>query len=272
MLRGLYSAASGMLTQQRRSEILSNNMANSNTPGFKADQSSLRSFPEMLIHSLESVKTPLGNGKNIAKSTQIGSLNTGVYIQDATALFKQGDIRETGRATDIALVDGNIPENGALLFSVENSNGELRYTRNGNFTQDAAGFLTTNEGYYVLDNAGNRIQIQNADFKVTSNGTIIDGNIEVAQLNIAFAENANDLIKEGNGLFGVEGADLPSAVNNPDISYTLSQGFVERSNVDVSQTMTDLMMAYRAFEANQKILQAYDRSLEKAVNEIGRLR
>lgn len=272
MLRGLYSAASGMLTQQRRTEILSNNMANSNTPGFKADQSSLRSFPEMLINSLESGKTPLGNGKDITKSTQIGSLNTGVYIQESMALFKQGDIRETGRATDIALVDGNIPANGALLFTVENSNGEIRYTRNGNFTQDAAGFLTTNEGYYVLDSAGNRIQLQNADFTVTSNGTIIDGDQDIAQLNIALAENANELMKEGNGLFRIEGDGLPSALNNPEISYSLSQGFVERSNVDVSQTMTDLMMAYRAFEANQKILQAYDRSLEKAVNEIGRLR
>ena len=272
MLRGLYSAASGMLTQQRRTEMLTNNMANANTPGFKADQASLRAFPELLLQRLESVQTPTGTSKQFSRSTPIGSLNTGVYMQEAIPLFRQGDIRETGRKTDIALVDSNLPENGALFFTVQNETGDVRYTRNGNFTQDASGFLTTNEGYFVLDELGNPIQLQNTDFTISSNGTIIDGTQETGRINIAFTENASDLIKEGNGLYSLEGDPLQSALNNPEIGFSLSQGFIERSNVDVSQIMTELMTAYRAFEANQKILQAYDKSMEKAVNEIGRLR
>ena len=79
------------------------------------------------------------------------------------------------------------------------------------------------------------------------------------------------LVKEGNGLFRFDGDALPTAMGNGEIVYQIQQGFIERSNVDSAQTMTEMMNTYRVFEANQKVLQAYDRSLEKAVNEIGRI-
>lgn len=80
-------------------------------------------------------------------------------------------------------------------------------------------------------------------------------------------------MKEGNGLYRTEdGTELGAAAGNPDVAYQLKQGFLEGSNVDVSRSYTEMMTAYRAFEANQKVLQAYDRSMDKAVNEIGRVR
>ncbi|WP_078543474.1 flagellar hook-basal body protein [Litchfieldia alkalitelluris] len=271
MLRGFYTAASGMLAQQRRTDMLTNNIANANTPGFKSDQASLRAFPELLLQRVES--TNALPSKKLATTTTIGSLNTGVYMQETVPLFVQGDIRETNQKTDLALINGELPDGGSLFFTVANENGDLRYTRNGNFTLDGTGHLTTNEGYYVLNANGDRIQLQNDQFSVAPNGIISENGIEVDTVGISFAENANDLVKEGNGLFAAQpDAVMQGANNNQNLTFTLRQGYIERSNVDVTTAMTEMMTAYRSFEANQKILQAYDRSMEKAVNEIGRLR
>lgn len=273
MLRGLYGSAAGMIAQQQRQEMLTNNLANANTPGFKADQAALRSFPNMLIQSMNTQGIPR------SRAPIVGELTTGVYLQEKIPNFVQGDIHETGNATDLALLQGVIPRNeetgrfGALFFTIQNENGETRYSRNGTFAVDGQGFLTNGQGLYVLDTAGNPIAVGNENFTVGRNGTVtLENGAQIAQINVAFAGNPMDLVKEGNGLFRFEGEGLlPTAIGNPDITYQLQQGFIERSNVDAAQTMTEMMNAYRSFEANQKVLQAYDRSLEKAVNEIGRI-
>lgn len=277
MLRGFFTAASGMLAQQRRTEMLSNNMANANTPGFKADQSSVRSFPEMLLHRLGSKSIPTEKGLHLPVNSQVGYLNTGVYMQEAAPKFFQGDPQATQRNTDIALVDGEMPINnengmrGTVFFTVANAGGELRYTRNGNFTLDGQGFLTTPQGHYVLDENNNRIQLNSENFTVNENGIIMEENQQVARIGIGFAENPYTLIKEGDGLYRSPDQPLANAYNQANITFGMQQGFIEGSNVDASRTMTDMMSAYRSFEANQKVLQAYDRSMEKAVNEIGRI-
>jgi flagellar basal-body rod protein FlgF len=272
MIRGFYTAAAGMISQQRRQEMLTNNLANAETPGFKEDDASLRAFPNLLIKAIGTDNRPLG------KSHYVGELSTGVYLQESTPNFRQGEMQETTNNTDIALIQGAVPVNeatgqlGALFFTVEDAAGELRYSRNGNFTIGGNGFLTANGGFYVLDNDGARINVGNEDFKINRDGLItIDGN-ELAQLNVVLVEDAHQLVKEGSGLLRYEG-ELPiaTAIGNGDVTYQLMQGFVERSNVDTARTMTEMMTAFRAFEANQKVLQAYDRSMEKAVNEIGRL-
>ncbi|MFZ3589030.1 flagellar hook-basal body protein [Bacillus sp. DJP31] len=277
MLRGFYTAASGMLTQQRMTEMLTNNMANANTPGFKSDQASVRAFPELLLqrinnHGVPNTSLHLSGGKNI------GGLNTGSYIQEAIPNFIQGDLQDTGRKTDIALLEQNVPSNqetgqkAALFFNVQDANGQNRYTRNGNFTIDGQGFLTTNEGFYVLNENNERMLIPSGDFSLQEDGTIVENNQIIGRINIVMANDPNSLVKEGNGLFrGEDGQGLPSVLGNEEVSYSLKQGFIERSNVDSAQTMTQMLSAFRAFEANQKVLQAYDKSMEKTVNEIGRL-
>ncbi|MFD2044452.1 flagellar hook-basal body protein [Ornithinibacillus salinisoli] len=266
MLRGFYTAASGMIAQQRHQEALSNNIANANTPGYKADQATLRAFPEMLMQQMGGKSIPTQNNIKFPTRNPIGSLNTGVYVQEIVPNYMQGDIRDTGVTTDLALVNGTMPdETGSIFFTVQNEAGEVRYTRNGNFTVDGQGNLVTNQGYYVLDQAGNPIQTDGMEFAVSQDGNLQVGGQNIP-LGIAYTDNANDFTKEGNGLFNGEAGAVPAGV-----TFTVQQGFLEGSNVDAMQSMTEMMEAYRMFETNQRVLKAYDESMDKAVNEIGRI-
>ncbi|MDT9026768.1 flagellar hook-basal body protein [Rossellomorea yichunensis] len=278
MFRGFYTVASGMLSQQRKTEMLTNNMSNANTPGYKADQASMRAFPEMLMERMDSTSIPTENKLSLPYNQKVGALNTGVYMQETIPSFLQGDLQETGRSLDIALLDVSMPANeetgskGSVFLAVEGADGNPRYTRNGNLTVNGNGFLTTNSGFYILDENGERIQLDSDQFAVGEKGQILVDDNVVATLGVGYSENPNRLVKQGDGLFATEGnVPLPDAYEEADVSFTTKQGFLERSNVDASRTMTDMLSAYRAFEANQKVLQAYDRSMEKAANEIGRV-
>jgi flagellar basal-body rod protein FlgF len=278
MFRGFYTVASGMLSQQRKTEMLTNNMSNANTPGYKADQASMRAFPEMLMDRMDSTSVPTEKTLSLPFNQRVGKLNTGVYMQETIPSYVQGDLQETGRGLDVALLDGSMPVDeetgirGSVFLTVEGPDGSPRYTRNGNLTVNGNGFLTTNSGFYILDENGDRIQLESDQFSVGEKGQILVDDNEVATLGVGYSNNPNQLVKQGDGLFATEGnVALPDAYDEDDVAFTTKQGFLERSNVDASRTMTDMMSAYRAFEANQKVLQAYDRSMEKAANEIGRV-
>ncbi|WP_163527419.1 flagellar hook-basal body protein [Halobacillus ihumii] len=274
MLRGFYTAASGMMANQRMQETLSNNLANAYTPGYKADQGTMRAFPELLIQQMNQTTVPTRNGGlTLPTEKSIGSLHTGVYMQETVPKFSQGDLRETGIQTDLALLNGNLPdENGSLFFNVQDEAGNLRYTRNGNFTVDGEGFLTTTQGYYVLDDAGNPIQTDGMEFDVRENGTLIAAGV-TAQLGLSYSPDSFSLEKVGSGLFspGEDAAPLADARAGGEVNFSIRQGFLERSNVDPAQVMTEMMNTYRSFELNQRVLKAYDQSLQKTVTEIARL-
>lgn len=266
MLRGFYTAASGMIAQQRHQESLSNNIANANTPGYKADQSTMRSFPEMLMQQTGSKRVPTKHGLNIPNQNMVGPLNTGVYVQEMVPNFGQGDLRETGASTDLALVNGRFPDaSGSVFFTVQNSEGDVRLTRNGHFTTDGEGYLVTNEGYYVLDDNENPIQTYGEEFSVSQDGLIQLDN-QTIPLGIAYVADTNELAKEDNGLLNGERAAMPA-----DASYHIQQHALEQSNVDSLQMMTQMNESYRMFETNQRVLKAYDESMGKAVSEIGRI-
>ncbi|KOS66587.1 flagellar basal body rod protein FlgG [Lysinibacillus contaminans] len=277
MFKGFYTVATGMIAQQRRTELLSNNLANANTPGFKADQSSIRSFPDMLLSSVGKTNASASQQAGSQYMSQVGALNTGVYMQETSPNYVQGQIYSTNLTTDMALIDGYLPQNedgvtGSIFFRLEHPEGGEAYTRNGNFTLDGQGYLVNPQGLYVLSDAGQRIQLQNDDFQLDENGSIYVNNQQVARVGVSYAANPNILQKQDNGLLRMQdGGDLPTAYGTDGVNFTLRQNYLEGSNVDSSRTMTDLMTAYRAFEANQKVLQAYDRSMEKAVNEIGKV-
>ncbi|WP_341301600.1 flagellar hook-basal body protein [Lysinibacillus sp. FSL H8-0500] len=277
MFKGFYTVATGMITQQRRTELLTNNLSNANTPGFKADQSTIRSFPDMLMSSIGKTNAPAYQQAGAEYMSQTGALNTGTYLQETLPNYIQGQIYNTDFTTDMALIDGNLPQDeegvmGSIFFRLEHPNGGEAYTRNGNFTLDGQGYLVNGQGLYVLNDAGQRIQVPNDDFRLDENGAIFVNDQQVARVGVSFAANPNRLLKQDNGLLRTEdGENLPTAYGAADVTFTLRQNYLEGSNVDSGRTMTDLMTAYRAFEANQKILQAYDRSMEKAVNEIGRI-
>jgi flagellar basal-body rod protein FlgF len=276
MFRGFYTVASGMVAQQRKTEMLTNNMANSNTPGYKADQSSMRAFPEMLLQRMGGVNIPTEQELNLPYNSRVGKLNTGVYMQEMTPTFFQGDLKETERGTDVALIDVMMPTNGettgTVLFAVEGLDRNLQYTRNGNFTLDGNGFLTNSNGNFILNENGLPIQLNSDQFSINDQGDIFVNDEVVTTLGIGYAENPHLLSRDTGGLYSTDdNQPLPNANDVQGVNFRTQQGFLERSNVDPSRTMTDMLTAYRAFEANQKVLQAYDRSMEKAANEIGRV-
>ncbi|ARI76091.1 flagellar hook-basal body protein [Halobacillus mangrovi] len=274
MLRGFYTAASGMMANQRMQETSSNNMANAYTTGYKADQGAMRAFPELLIEQMGTKSLPVSKDLKLPVSRDVGSLNTGVYLQEAVPAFTQGDIKETGIGMDLALVQKTTPdENGMVFFNVQNESGEIRYTRNGNFTVDGEGYLTTNQGYYVVDQNGDPIQTEGMEFAVSVDGDLSTGG-QVNPLGLSYSSNSQDMVKEGNGLYrpGSEGGVLAEVRGNPEVRVELKQGFLENSNVDPARTMTEMMNTYRSFEMNQRVLKAYDQSMQKAVTEIARLR
>lgn len=302
MFRGVYTATSGMIATQRKQEMLTQNLANLNTPGYKADQTVLRAFPDLLIQRIRDQQGDVRGLPSIPGQTTLGILHSGVYAQEGIPLFSQGALRETGRSLDLAIVDqdlinpnGEQPVRGYLFFTVQGEDGEQYYTRNGQFALDPEGYLVTNAGYYVLNDVGQPIQLNNPDFRILEDGTILqafDDNpeefYEVGRLWLGYTEQPERLSKLGNDLYRFvpeNDADEDEAnvmqplgdvefLNNMEpgqLPFMIKQGFVEGSNVDAVQTMTEMISTYRLYEANQRVLQAYDRSMEKLVNEVGRV-
>ena len=279
MFKGFYTVATGMVAQQRKTEILTNNMANANTPGFKSDQSTIRSFPDMLMSAVNSTTIPTENGFALKQLSKVGAVNAGVYLQETVPDQTQGTIYSTGLTTDVALINGSMPKDaasgnaGQIFFRLQNENGTQSYTRNGNFTLDGEGNLVNPQGLYVLDSNGQRLQFNNDNIRIDSDGTIFDeNNVQIGTLGVAFSSNPDVLVKQDNGLYNtIDGVALPSAYGQADVQFSMQQQYLEGSNVDASKAMTELLTAYRAFEANQKVLQTYDKSMDKAVNEIGRV-
>jgi len=288
MLRGLYTAAAGMIMQQRRHDTVTNNISNVNTPGFKQVNAIPRSFPDMLLDL---------TGIEGDKPQRIGILNTGVFAEESLSVHQQGDLSTTGRLSDFAImsdieVDGMafdesgkyVDANGEVtyqpqaFFTIEDRNGEVRYSRDGTFTLNDEGFLVTSDGSFVRGVNNERIQFDpgtaieqltlTRDQRFVDNATGLDTGV---QLLISRIENPNKLVREGNGKFRLEGENNLVRPVEADDRFEVRQGFIERSNVDASQAMVDLMAALRAYESNQKMVQYYDKSLEKAVNEVGRV-
>jgi flagellar basal-body rod protein FlgF len=288
MLRGLYTAASGMAMQQRRHDVITNNIANINTPGFKSSNAVSRTFPDMLLSAM---------GGPEGAVNPIGKLSTGVFAEENLLSMIQGDLQETYRTQDLALVsdilvpgavfDGSgksVDQNGAVTyqpqayFSILTPEGEERYTRNGSFKTAPDGTLLTSDGMRVLGANGQPIQVHVSwdDVKVTASGALMNGTTGLPldgapRLRIMRVDNPNFLIREGDGRFRYDGdaAGIRQIAANERVE--VKQGFLERSNVDAAQAAVDLMSALRAYEANQKVIQFYDRSLDKAANDIGRV-
>lgn len=297
MLRGLYTAASGMITQQRRHDTVTQNIANINTAGYKQVNSVTHSFPDVLIS--------LMGDKDTGNQKRIGKLTTGVFAEESMSSFVQGDLRETKNASDFGLIsslnlndpatdqpipfdasgkyvteDGEVIFRPEVFFTVQDGNGETRYTRDGGFKVNAAGELLTSQGQPVLDSDGNPIvlpagiSIEQVQSDSAGNLSYNDEGVQtdLATLGVVVVNKPHQLVRDGHGEFRVvdpEAADI--RVLTPEDNATVRQGYIESSNVDTAQAMVDLMAAQRAYESNQKLIQYYDKSLDKAVNEIGRI-
>ena len=262
MLRGMYTASGAMQALQRQQEMLSNNLANARTPGFRADQASLRTFPEMMIQ-----QSAINERTGIRSKGTVGTLATGVFMQAATPNFALGSITETGNATDLQISSTD----GSALFTVRHrdpvsGDEETLYTTNGQFAVGQDGLLRTTENDLVLDTDGQALNVVNEDFKVSTEGAVTDGNGQaIGNLGLVVTDQPETLERTGNGLFR-----SPAALAAGDVK--VDQGVLELGNVEIEQTMAEMNSGLRQFEANQKVIQAYDRTAEKAVSEIGRVR
>ncbi|ALA53188.1 flagellar hook-basal body protein [Shouchella clausii] len=264
MLKGLYTATSGMLAAQYHQDMLANNLANAQTPGYKAEQSVSRAFPTFLMEAQSVSKA------GTVQKQGLGSLATAVYLQEQQTNARQGDIQETGNTTDLALLQTGLEENNAVFFAVMTENG-IRYTRNGDLQVDSQGRLATAGGHLLQSTEGGPIQVDSEAFSVDESGAVVVAGENRGTIEIVLADDTNELEREGDGLYMLENGELPSAHGNPDIDFSIRQAAIERSNVDTAASMNAMLSAYRLFEANQKVVQAYDQSMDKAVNEVGRL-
>ncbi|MFZ5975303.1 MAG: flagellar basal-body rod protein FlgF [Bacillota bacterium] len=251
MLRGLYIAGTGMLTQMSRMNVLTNNIANAQTTGFKADQMLTRSFKDMMIERI--------NDPAVVNTTnEVGPLNTGIHIDEIYTAFEQGAIEQTGLGTDLAI-------EGDAFFTVQTPDG-IRYTRAGNFTVNKQGYLVTSEGNQVLGKNG-PVHVGTGAFSVDATGVVEAGGKRIDQLRMAaFADNSG-LRKAGSNLF-------TNYTNQPELEatgYSVVQNSLENSNVEVVDEIVRMMTVQRAYETNQKVIQITDETFARAVNDIGQI-
>ncbi len=258
MLKGLYTAYTGMVNEQNRMDILTNNLANASTVGFKKEGSTSQSFDSILTVKIKDQSVGL---QNVQK---LGTNNPGVKIGENYTDFTQGSFRVTDNTYDLALA-------GDGFFTIEFTNkaGETStmYTRNGQFTLNREGYLVTQDGDYVLDTQNRRIQLNTLlDSEIGSDGTITQAGRAVARIQVTDFEDYNYLEKYGETYYRpVEGAKTTQA------DADVKSGYLEMANVQVVSEMVNLISITRAYESNQKIIQAYDDTLETAVTQLGRI-
>ena len=257
MVKGLYTAYTGMINEQHRMDTLSNNLANSTTVGFKKEGSTSQSFDTVLSYKLKDTS----ESPNIAR--RIGHDDPGVKIGENYTDWDQGSFKITDNTYDLAL-------SGDGFFTIEFTNkaGETstKYTRDGSFTLTEDGYLVTSDGDYVMGTNG-RIQLDTLkDSSIDSQGNIYQDDTLVATIQLTDFEDYNYLEKYGENLYQpVEGATFR------DADAKVYSGYLEMSNVNIVSEMVDLISITRQYESNQKIIQSIDDTLEIASTRLGRL-
>lgn len=259
MLRGLYTAHTGLRNEQNRMDILTNNLANASTVGFKKEGSTSQAFRDVLAVKVKDSSVGLWNVQ------PIGLNRLGVKIGENYTDYSQGSFRITDNTYDLAL-------SGSGFFALEytNSAGETstKYTRAGDFTLTQEGYLVNNDGMYVLDTRNRRIQLNTlVDSTIDETGTIYQEGEAVAQIQVADFEDYDYLEKYGDTFFQPKEGASPI-----DGTAEVKSGVLEMSNMSVVTEMVNMISVTRAYETNQKIVQTYDESLDIAVNQLGRLR
>ncbi len=255
MVRGLYTAATGMNVQTKRLDVISNDLANANTTGYKKDTAVISSFPQVLANRLGDIQNHRTN------NGPIGNMSLGAKIDEVYTNFIQGSLIKTDGLVDVAI-------QGEGFFAVQTPNGTA-YTRDGSFSVNQAGQVVTKEGYYVLSQGGAPLQLgedflsSTAGITIKENGEIYRGSELLDRLAMVRFEDNKTLQKLDDNLYQAGGAAIP-------FEGSVIQGFLEASNVNPVTAMVDMITVSRAYEANQKVIQTQDALLGKTVNELGR--
>jgi flagellar basal-body rod protein FlgG len=263
MIRGIYTAVTGLISQEAKQDVISNNLANANTIGYKKDNLITKKFDDVLIQNYDKVV----NGVNVRNV--IGSLSMGSKIDETYVNFEQGVLETTSKDTDFAL-------QGRGFFVVARDNGvnsENYYTRDGHFHVNSYGFLVNNNGDRVLGRnitTGEMEPInvvrdgKAATLKSDESGNISLNDVPSYEMYIVDVEDYSSLKKIEDNLYSTQ-----NTIEAENIK--VQQSSLEKSNIDIMTEMADMMMTMRSFESNQKVVQSLDETLGKAVNEVGRI-
>jgi flagellar basal-body rod protein FlgG len=251
MIRSFYIAGTAMATQADKLDVLTNNLTNVDTSGYKKDKLISRAFSDVLIERLNDPYV-------MSISNKLGYQNDGVHIDEVVTDFSQSGFDETARLSDLAL-------EGAGFFVIETPEGNM-YTRDGNFFVNADGDLVTSDGYYLAGENGH-IRVGSGEFSVDSQGNVIVNGQTVNRISLAAFDDLAGLRKNEDNLY-MNYTNQP--VRRP-ADIQVKQGFLETSNVDTAEEMVRMMEVTRAFSFNQRVLTMVDQSLEKTVNEVGRV-
>ena len=247
MIYGLYLSANGLLTQGMRADVISNNLANGNTHGFKKDFLALRQRdPEVLRQG------------TLGSQSQRHLLSIGGAVEGdrSHSIFQQGELQKTGNPLDFAL-------NGQGFFKVRSDGGKEFYTRNGAFSLNAQGLLSATNGMNVLSFDGEPIEIGEGSVDVDETGTLYLDGEAVAQIGVFDLPEAGDLHKVGENLFENQGR----AQEQPSEAQ-IKNGHLEQASVSTIREMTSLIEAQRAYQANARLIGIQDETLGKAISQL----
>ena len=257
MMRALTSAASGMAAQQFNLDTISNNLANVNTTGFRAN---LAQFEDQAYQTLQAAGEPVGSN-----TTPVGQqVGLGVKIAASEKQFTQGSLTQTGNTLNAAI-------QGDGFFQITQADGTIAYTRDGSFVENANGALTTANGNFLSPSI--TIPSNATSVSIGQDGTVavqLPGSSttqQVGQITLARFTNPDGLTAIGNNLFTQTAASGSPIVSAPGLNGngTLQSGYLESSNVSVVTEMVNMITAQRAFEANSKSVTTADQMLQTAV-------
>lgn len=257
MLRALYSAAAGMQSQQMNLDVISNNLANVNTTGYKKSK---LEFQDLLYQTTRSAGADQGGGDQLPASLQIGQ---GSVPISTSRVFTAGDLTHTGENLNVAI-------QGEGFFQVQMPDGSLAYTRDGAFKTDSSGRIVTNDGY-PLQGGFQPVPAGTTHITISASGAGTYNTASGAtnfQLQLSRFNNPGGLDAMGHNLYKETSASGTAELGNPGQNGfgELQQGSLELSNVQVVEEMVNLILAQRAYEVNSKSIQASDEMLQNVAN------
>jgi flagellar basal-body rod protein FlgG len=259
MIRALWTAASGMQSQQINIDVIANNLANVNTTGFKKSRPD---FQDLMYQNLKSVGSPSTNSTEVPSGIQIG---LGSKAAAVTKVFTAGNITQTGNDLDIAI-------EGDGFFQIIMPDGGTAYTRDGSFKKDSQGRVVNSDGYplspeMVIPSNATKVSIGN-DGTVTVLQAGQDSPTSVGTIQLATFSNPAGLSSMGHNLYQPTDASGTASTGTAGQNGigALSQGFLEMSNVSVMEEMVNMIISQRAYETNTKAVQAADEMLQQTNN------
>jgi flagellar basal-body rod protein FlgG len=257
MIRALYSAATGMESQQLNLDVISNNLANVNTAGFKK---STIEFQDLLYDTITAPGADEGSGNQLPTGIQVGHGSNPVAT---SRVFTEGELTQTGQNLDVAI-------QGDGFFEVQMPDGTLAYTRDGSLKTDSGGRIVTSDGLPV-QGGFQPIPVGTTSVTISADGTVTttgSSGTQTFQVQLTRFANPGGLQAVGRNLYTETLASGTPETGNPDENGfgSLQQGYLEMSNVKVVEEMVNMIVAQRAYEVNSKAVQAADEMMQQSNN------